>query len=73
MNRRMFSLLLPMLPTALMAKRNKGLSVTLTGLDPRFVAQLKICADSRGLTLEQWIVFAAMMQSGYHENDGWAS
>lgn len=75
MTRRRFSLLLPglllpFLPTLAHGKR--GLTVKLEGLDPRFVAQLEVAAKSRQLTLEQYIVFAAVMQSGYHENDGFA-
>lgn len=68
MTRRWFSLLLPFLPT--LAHGRRGATVQLTGLDPRFVAQLEVAARSRQLTLEQYIVFAAVMQSGYHLNDG---
>lgn len=69
MNRRIFSLLLPVLPAALLAK-SAGVTIKLTGLDPRFVEQQRVAARSRGLTLEQWIVHAAVMESGYHLSDG---
>lgn len=48
----------------------RGVDVTLRGLDPRFVEQLKVAAKSRGKTLEGYIVYAALMMSGYHENNG---
>lgn len=69
MNRRLFSLLLPLVPAALAGKRG-GVTVKLTGLDPRFVEQQKIAAASRQLTLEQWFVHAAVIMSGYHEEEG---
>lgn len=70
MKRRIFSLFFPLIPGALLARREPGITVKLAGLDPRFVAQLRVAARSRGLTLEQWIVYAAVMFSGYHLNDG---
>lgn len=72
MNRRIFSLLVVALPAALVAQAEAkpGVTVKLAGLDPRFVAQLEVAARSRGLTLEQWIVYAAGMFSGYHLNSG---
>lgn len=69
MKRRIFNLLLPLLPAALLAK-SRGVTVTLSGLDPRFVEQQKIAAASRQLTLEGWFVHAALMMSGYDLNSG---
>lgn len=70
MNRRIFSLLIPLLPAAFLAKRERGITVKLTSLDPRFVEQLQVAAASRELSLEEWIVYAAVMFSGYHLNNG---
>lgn len=75
MNRRTFTWLLPVLPSlplllSLLAKRERGKSIKLTGLDPRFVEVQRIAASSRQLTLEQWMVHAAVIMSGYDLNDG---
>lgn len=72
MTRRLFNLLLPLVPASLLAKTEpaRGVTVTLTGLDPRFVAQQRIAAKSRGLSLEGWMVHAALIMSGYDLNNG---
>lgn len=75
MTRRVFNFLLAVFPASLLAKTEsaRGVTVTLSGLDPRFVAQLRIAAKSREKTLEQWIVFACLIMSGYTLNSGFVS
>ena len=70
MTRRLFSLLVPLLPTALLAKQ--GVTIELKGLDPRFVEQLKVAARSRNESVEAWIVEVTTLYSGYHLSDGFA-
>lgn len=70
MNRRLFNQLLLSLPTTWLMKRKRGVTITLDHLDPRLVEQLKVAAASRQLSLVRYIVLTAIMESGYHENDG---
>ena len=53
--------------------RNRCRDVVLKNLDKRFVEQLTVAANSRNLTLEQYIVEAANLASGYHLNNGFCT